>query len=100
MVGYAAAPKPARTVLPAPSATNPVAGRQNQEGIQAYDKKEWVSAKRHFETAIETSPTVAEAHYNLGMVICRLGALREGDMPIIKAVDLARGTKLFGIYRR
>lgn len=91
VVGCVTATKPASTVLPAPSETNPAAARHNEEGIQAYSKKQWDSAKRHFDAAIEASPTLAEAHYNLGMLLYRLGALREGDAHFMKAADLAPG---------
>ena len=91
VAGCVAVSKPASTVLPAPGGTNPVAVRHNEEGIQAYSQKQWDSAKRHFEAAVEASPALAEAHYNLGMVLYQVEALREGDAHFMKAADLAPG---------
>lgn len=90
--GCQSAPK--RTVLAAPAGTNAAAGRHNDEGMQAYQQQQWESAKQHFEAAIAATPELAEAHYNLGMVLYRLGALRDGDAHFIKAANLAPGNKV------
>jgi Flp pilus assembly protein TadD len=85
---------PKRMVLPAPAGTNAAAIHHNGEGIHAYQQGQWESAKQHFGAAIEASPELAEAHYNLGMVLYRLGALREGDVHFVKAANLAPGNKI------
>lgn len=64
-------------LLPAPSGAKPAAARHHDAGIQAYNQGQWDSAKQHFEAAINVSPMLAEAHYNLGMVLYKMGA--EGD---------------------
>ena len=92
--GCASAPKSAQTMLPAPSGTSAAAVRHNDEGIQAYQQQQWTTAKEHFEAAIKVAADLAEAHYNLGMVLYRLGALREGDAHFIKAANLAPGDKI------
>ena len=85
-------PKP--TLLSAPAGTNVRAVRHNDEGIHAYEHGQWDSAKEHFEAAIAASPELAEAHYNLGKTLYRLGAMREGDTHFIKAANLAPGNKV------
>lgn len=83
-----------RTVLPAPVGANVAAAHHNDEGIQAYQQGQWESAKQHFEAAMTVSPVLAEVHYNLGLVLYRVGALREGDAHFIQAANLAPGNKV------
>lgn len=90
--GCQSAPKP--TLLPAPTGTNVSAARHNDEGIHAYEQGQWETAKQQFETAIAASPELAEAHYNLGKTLYRLGAMREGDIHFIQAANLAPGNKV------
>jgi len=92
--GCQSSPKPTQTVLPAPVGTTAAAARHNDEGILAYQQGQWESAKQHFEAAITASPELAEAHYNLGMALYRLGAMREGDTHFIQAANLAPGNKV------
>lgn len=90
--GCQSTPKP--TLLSAPDGTNVSAARHNDEGIHAYERGQWDSAKQHFEAAIAASPELAESHYNLGKTFYRLGAMREGDTHFIKAANLAPGNKV------
>ena len=92
--GCQSSPKLQQTVLPAPAETNAAAARHIGEGIIAYQRGQWESANQHFEAAITASPELAEAHYNLGMVLYRLGALRDGDAHFIRAANLAPGNKV------
>lgn len=92
--GCASAPKSAQAVLPAPAGTSAAAASHNDEGVHAYQQAQWESARQHFEAAITASPELAEAHYNLGLALYRLGALREGDAHFIKAANLAPGDKI------
>jgi len=79
------------TLLSAPTSVSATAARHHEEGILAYKRNQWAQAKQHFEAAITATPSLAEAHYNLGMVLYRLGAVREGDAHFMKAADLAPG---------
>jgi Flp pilus assembly protein TadD len=90
--GCQSAPK--RTILPAPAGANTAAVQHNDEGILAYQQGQWDSAKQHFEAAVAASPELAEAHYNLGMTLYRLNAMRAGDAHFIKAANLAPGNKV------
>ena len=85
---------PKQTLLPAPVGTSAAAARHHEEGIRAYQQNQWDSAKQHFESAITAAQDMAEAHYNLGMTLYRLGNLREGDTHFIKAANLAPGNKV------
>ena len=78
-------------LLAAPAGANASAARHNEEGIDAYKKKQWIPARQHFEAAIQASPTLAEAHYNLGMVLYLMGADGEARPHLMKAANLAPG---------
>lgn len=90
--GCQSSPKP--ILLVAPSGTNVSAARHNDEGIQAYQQQQWDSAKYHFEAAITASAELAEAHYNLGKTLYKLGAVAQGDQHFIEAANLAPGHKI------
>lgn len=92
--GCASSQTQTSTLLLAPSGSNTIAARHNNEGIQAYTQKHYDSAKQHFEAAIQASPELAEAHYNLGMVLYQLDAMKEARTHFIKAANLAPGNKV------
>ena len=81
-------------LLPAPSGANAIAARHNDEGIQAYSQGQMEVAKQHFETAIKVSPSLAETHYNLGMVLHKMGFDGEANPHFMKAADLAPGNEV------
>lgn len=93
-IGSGCQSTPKRMALPAPAGTSAAAARHHDEGVHAYQQSQWESAKQHFEAAIAVSPELAEAHYNLGMVLYRLNAMQEGDAHFIKAANLAPGNKV------
>ena len=76
-------------LLPAPASANAAAARHNNEGIQAYNNGHLDSAKQHFEAAIKAAPSLAEAHYNLGMVLHKMGLDGDANPHFMKAADLA-----------
>ena len=94
VIGDGCQSAPKRMALPAPAGTNAGAARHNDEGIQAFQQQQWERAKQHFEAAIAASPELAEAHYNLGLVLYRLRATQEGDAHFIEAANLAPGNKV------
>ena len=81
-------------LLPAPAGTNPAAARHNDEGMQAYNQSQWESARQHFEAAIKASPGLAEAHYNIGMVLYKMGKEGEANPHFMKAANLAPGNEV------
>ena len=76
-------------LLSAPSETDDLAARHNKAGIQAYKQEQWNRAKEHFEAAVTIASTLAEGHYNLGMVLYRQGKDAEAKLHFITARDLA-----------
>ncbi len=81
-------------LLRAPMSANPIAGRHNNEGIQAYNQGQMEAAKQRFEEAIKASPTLAEAHYNLGMVLHKMGLDGEANPHFMKAANLEPGNEV------
>jgi tetratricopeptide (TPR) repeat protein len=76
-------------LLSAPSGTDDLAARHNKAGIQAYKQEQWNRATEQFEAAVKIAPSLAEAHYNLGMVLYRQGKDADAKLHFIKARDLA-----------
>jgi Tfp pilus assembly protein PilF len=93
-VGSGCQSSPTPKLLTAPSGVIAPAAQHNEEGILAYRQNQWAQAKQHFEAAITAAPSLAEAHYNLGMALYKLGALKEGDRHFIEAANLAPGNKV------
>ncbi|HJU06811.1 MAG TPA: tetratricopeptide repeat protein [Nitrospiraceae bacterium] len=59
--------------LSLPANALPAAVRHNQEGIEQYRMGHWNSAKAHFEAAVQSTPPLAEVHYNLALALDKLG---------------------------
>jgi Tfp pilus assembly protein PilF len=81
-------------LLPAPAGTRQAAARHNEEGIRAYNQGQLNSAQQHFEAAIQASPMLAEAHYNLGMTLYKIGKEGDANPHFMKAADLAPGNEV------
>ncbi len=79
--------------LPAPRGTVPAAATANEEGIKLFYKRQWEPAKQKFEAAIQAQPTLAEAHYNLGLVYDAMRNDKEARKHFIEAANLAPGNK-------
>lgn len=80
--------------LVAPVGTKASAATHNQQGIALFNQKQLKEAKQHFEQAVADDPTLAQAHYNLGLVFHRLGNTAEARKHFIEAADLAPGDKV------
>lgn len=89
----ACASKVTPQLLTAPSMSSEGAQTNNAGGIRAYQEGNMNQARQHFEAAITVEPALAEAHYNLGMTLYRLGRVRDGDHHFIQAANLAPGNK-------
>jgi len=81
------------TALSAPPGTKPEAAAANEEGITLFYKRQWEGARAQFEAAIKAQPTLAEAHYNLGLVHDVLRNDREARKHFVEAANLAPGNK-------
>ncbi len=81
------------TALSAPPKANPVAAAANEEGIKLFYARQWEDAKAKFEAAIKEQPTLAEAHYNLGLAYQELRDGRAARKHFIEAANMAPGNK-------
>src|SRR5213594_3657000 len=91
--GCAAATAPERT-LRAPSGTIPAAASAMAEGNRLFAARQWEQAKAQYEAAIKEQPSLAEAHYNLALVIEILGDGAAARKHYIEAANLAPGNKV------
>ena len=81
-------------LLRAPFGADAIAARHNDEGVKAYSQGQMDDAKQHFEAAIKASSRLAEAHYNLGMVLHKMGLDGEANPHFMKAADWAPGNEV------
>ena len=81
------------TALSAPPKAAPAAAALNEEGITLFYARQWEAAKAKFEAAIAAQPTLAEAHYNLGLVYDALRSDKEAYKHFVAAANLAPGNK-------
>ncbi len=79
--------------LSAPPKAAPAAAAANEEGIKLFYARQWEAAKAKYEEAIKAQPTLAEAHYNLGLVYDALRNDKEARKHFVEAANLAPGNK-------
>lgn len=82
------------TALSAPPKAAPAAATANEEGIKLFYARQWEAARVKFEEAIKVQPTLAEAHYNLGLVYDALRNDKEARKHFVEAANLAPGNKV------
>jgi Flp pilus assembly protein TadD len=87
MLQYACAV--ANPPLAAPPNSHATAARYNSNGIAHYEKGQWSLARDHFASAVEADPTLAEAHFNLGLALNKLNLQAEATTHFKKAAELA-----------
>ncbi|MBI5853736.1 MAG: tetratricopeptide repeat protein [Nitrospirae bacterium] len=81
-------------LLPAPADARPAAAKHNEEGIAAHNQGQLAAARQHFEAAVQANRTLAEAHYNLGMVLYKMGDEGEANPHFMEAANLAPGNEV------
>jgi tetratricopeptide (TPR) repeat protein len=79
--------------LSPPPGTPPAVAAVVEEGNRLFEKRQWEAAKAQYEAAIKAKPTLAEAHYNLGLVYDALRNDKEAYKHFIEAANLAPGNK-------
>jgi len=77
-------------LLPPEDATS-LAAKLILEGNQRFAEHRWTVARGKYEEAIQAQPTLAEAHYNLGLTLYRKGPVATARPHFIKAANLAPG---------
>ena len=66
------------------------AGRMdNDEGVGHYKQGHWDVAEGHFRKAIKADDKLAEAHYNLGLALDKLGKHEDATASFKKAAEFA-----------
>jgi Tfp pilus assembly protein PilF len=80
--------------LTAPPKSVPAAAAAIDEGNKQFYARQWEAAKAQYETAIQAQPTLAEAHYNLGLVYDVLRNDKEARKHFVEAANLAPGNKI------
>lgn len=83
-VGTAAAASPLAT------AADSKANESNNQGIEAYKGEDLEKAHGSFAQAVEADPESAEAHYNLALVMDKMGEHRAAAKEFKKAQDLGK----------
>ncbi len=68
---------------------SPEAAQDNLEGIKDYNNGRWEEARKHFESAIQADPNLPEAHFNLALVLHKLGKHDEAKKHFKTAGELA-----------
>lgn len=77
----------AETALMAPASS---AGRaDNDEGVGHYRQGHWDVAEGHFRKALKADAKLAEAHFNLGLSLDKMGKHEDATAAFKKAAELA-----------
>ena len=80
--------------LRAPAGTSAAVSQRLEEGNQLFAQRDWAGARQVYLATIQADPTVAEAHYNLALVLERLGDKAEAKKHYVAAANLAPGNKV------
>ena len=80
--------------LRAPAGALAAAVTAMEEGNKLFAARQWDAAKAQYEAAIKAQPSLAEAHYNLAMVIENLGDEATARRHYVEAANLAPGHKI------
>ena len=75
---------------PLATAADSKANEPNNQGMEAYKGDEMEKAHGAFAQAVEADPESAEAHYNLAIVLDKMGQHGEAAMEFKKAQDLGK----------
>ena len=78
--------------LKAPAGTPPPAVAAMDAGHSLFSAGQWDQAQAQYEHALTADPTLAEAHYDLALVLDRLGKEREA-LHYKEAANLAPGNR-------
>lgn len=80
--------------LRAPAGTSPAVAAQLEQGNKQFVAQDWAGAKAAYQQSIAAEPTLAEAHYNLGLTLDQLGDKTDAKKHYFEAANLAPGNKV------
>ena len=60
------------------------------KGIEHYNQQHWDVAKKHFQEAVKTDPSAAEAHYDLALALDKSGDHKTAIEHFKKALELGK----------
>ena len=66
----------------------------NEQGMQAYQARQFEEAKKYFSQTVETVPQSGPAHYNYALALNKLGETETARKQFIEAANLAPGDKV------
>ena len=90
-----ASDKPAPLIgLDAPPNVNAQVQALLTEGNRLFREGQWEGARQQYQAAVQAQPDLAEAHYNLGLAMSKMGNPSEAKPHFIKAANLAPGHKV------
>ena len=75
-------------VLPPPVYAEPETTKAMKEGNRFFKEQRWGDAEEHYRVAIKSFPSLAEAHYNLGLALHEQGRYSESREQFTRAVKL------------
>lgn len=87
LTGCVTAPKDGFLKLPVDSAM--AVQQHTTEGIRQFETGSWSQAQRHLEEAVAADSSIPQTHYNLGLVLYRLGKGVAAEQHFIEASKLA-----------
>lgn len=80
--------------LHAPAGTGEAVSQQLEQGNRLLLQEDWTGARQVYLATIQADPTLAEAHYNLGLALDKLGEKAESRKHYVAAANLAPGNKV------
>lgn len=80
--------------LHAPAGTSATVSQQLEQGNRLLTQEDWVGARQIYLDTIQADPTLAEAHYNLALVLDKLGDKADARKHYVAAANLAPGNKV------
>lgn len=86
-------PKPLVPLALTDGGVKPQAITLTEQGTQAYQAKQFASAKDYFAQAVAVAPQSGQAHYNYGLALNALGDTEAARQQFIEAANLAPGDK-------
>jgi Tfp pilus assembly protein PilF len=76
--------------MPLKAAPGSKAEQHITEGIEHYEKGHWDVAQKHFTEAAKVDPKSAEAHYNVALVLDKMGDHEGATQHFKTAYDLGK----------